>query len=211
MRESTALEVAVGLLQLPSRARMLRDGELPSDVEFLLRIVAGDDQALSDAMRTTALPESEVRASVSFYVEQILLHSDADSYRALGAGPEATIDQLRRNMALLLRWLHPDREANSARAIYVGRVTQAWNNLKTVDRRALYDETRKRVANGKSAGKSPHEGVGRQPPMRTAAASGYPPRASSPLVRSAGNRQRPVVRRPSIWRLLGRLFGHNRI
>jgi len=190
---------------------MLRDGELPSDVEFLLRIVAGDDQALSDAMRTTALPESAVRASVSFYVEQILLHPDADSYRALGAGPEATIDQLRRNMALLLRWLHPDREANSARAMYVGRVTQAWNNLKTVDRRALYDETRKRTANGKSSGKSPREGASGQTPMRTAAASAHPPRASGSLVGRAGSRQRTVGRRPSIWRLLGRLFGHNRI
>ena len=157
MRELTALQVAVGLLHLPSRARTLRDVVLPPDLDLLLRIVANDDQALTDAIGKTELTRSAVQAAASFYIEQILLHPGADSYRTLGAGPDATIDELRRNMALLLRWLHPDREVNKSRAVYAGRVTDAWNNIKTADRRAVYDESRKKAANGKLAVRSSHE------------------------------------------------------
>src|SRR5690606_25753044 len=112
MREGTALELAIGLLQLPSRARALRDAPLPRDVDVLLNIVAGEEHVRADAARQTGLTESKVGDAASFYIEQILLHPDADSYRALGASAEASNDQLRRNMALLLRWLHPDHEAN---------------------------------------------------------------------------------------------------
>jgi hypothetical protein len=35
--------------------------------------------------------------------------------------------ELRRNMALLLRWLHPDL---AERSIFIGRVAAAWNNFK---------------------------------------------------------------------------------
>ncbi|HWV80722.1 MAG TPA: J domain-containing protein, partial [Hyphomicrobiaceae bacterium] len=85
MREETALELAVGLLQLPSRARALRDAPLPRDVDALLAIVAGEGRASADAARLTGLPETKVGDAAGFYIEQILLHPDADSYRALGA------------------------------------------------------------------------------------------------------------------------------
>ena len=42
-------------------------------------------------------------------------------------------------MALLLRWLHPDIVHNGDRSIFVGRVTGAWESLKTRERRARYD------------------------------------------------------------------------
>ena len=141
MRQATALEVAVGLLQLPSRVPALRSGELPSDLDLLYRIVAGDERALSEATATGDVSKSTVEAAATFYIEQILLHPDADSYRTLGARPDATIDQLRRNMALLMRWLHPDREAGNPRALFAIRVTEAWNNVKTHERRTAYDQT----------------------------------------------------------------------
>ncbi len=148
MREGTALESALGLLHLPSRVRTLRARELPADLETLLRIVAGDDSVLSQAMKTSELSASVVQSAASFYIEQILLHPEADSYRVLGAAPDATIDELRRNMALLLRWLHPDHEANGARALFANRVTQAWNDVKTAERRVVYDATRNVGVNG---------------------------------------------------------------
>lgn len=150
MRDATALESALGLFQLPSRARTLRARELPSDLEILLRIVSGDARAMSHAMETSDQSESTIHAASSFYLEQILLHPGADSYRVLGAGPDATADQLRRNMALLLLWLHPDHETNSPRSLYASRVTQAWNDLKTAERRLAYDSTRDNAAHDAS-------------------------------------------------------------
>lgn len=208
MREETALEHAIGLLQLPSRARALRDGPLPRDVEALLNIVAGETQALADAVRVTGFADSAVRDAAGFYVEQILLHPDADCYRALGAGSDATIDQLRRNMALLLRWLHPDHEANSGRTMYVGRVTEAWNNLKTAERRSAYDAARRTNLRKSPAGGVPRPGYNWTVDARKAHASPRPPNA--PGTRATGRRYRKSPYRGRIWRILGHLFGQKR-
>ncbi len=210
MREETALELAVGLLQLPSRARALRDAPLPQDVDALLSIVAGEGHALADAVRATGLTERAVSDAAGFYIEQILLHPDADCYRALGARSNATIDQLRRNMALLLRWLHPDRETNSARAIYAGRITDAWNNIKTADRRLAYDTARK-----SSAGNNPaHRAPGSGPSSASGAGHGHVAsrQARQSAVRPAnmGSRWGRTKRRGRLWRILGRLLGQGR-
>lgn len=45
-------------------------------------------------------------------------------------------------MALLLKILHPDHYQNVQRSIFAGRVTEAWNNLKTLERRNTYDAER---------------------------------------------------------------------
>jgi len=209
MREVTALELAVGLLQLPSRARTLREGALPHGVDTLLNVVAGEGQVLADAARTAGLSEGSIRDAASFYIEQILLHPDADSYRALGTSPDATTDELRRNMALLLRWLHPDREANSARSIYVGRVTEAWNNLKTAERRALYDEAQKIAGRGKATGSAPRADAHGRAVIRNGHAPAQMPRGVR--TKSTGYRGRGTLRRRSIWRILGRLLGQDRL
>lgn len=203
MREATALEVAVGLLHLPSRVRTLRAGDLPADLEILLRIVAGDGDALAESLRSVGAPEQTLTAAASFYIEQVLLHPDADSYRVLGVNPDATTDHLRRNMALLLRWLHPDRDADGARAVFVGRVTDAWNNLKTVERRAAYDAARGGV-----------DGAGLPaPPMRSGAV--VPARGSMHVMGSrerrfgaGASRRRPPPR--SVWHFLRHLIGQYR-
>ena len=79
-----------------------------------------------------------VRQASAFFIEQILLGPDADSYRVLGADRKASAPELRRNMALLLRWLHPDMHHDHS--IFAGRVTAAWETLKTPERRAAYDK-----------------------------------------------------------------------
>ena len=87
-----------------------------------------------------------MRDAAAFYIEQILLAPESDSYRVLGGGPQTSSGDLRRNMALLLKWLHPDMErngsGNSARSMFAGRVTLAWEDLKTAERRAAYDAVR---------------------------------------------------------------------
>ena len=42
-------------------------------------------------------------------------------------------------MALLLRWLHPDIDQKGERSVFAARVTKAWSDLKTPERRAAYD------------------------------------------------------------------------
>ena len=72
-----------------------------------------------------------------------MFYPEADSYRVLGATAEASKSELRRNMALLLRWLHPDHDPQGARSVFANRVTRAWNDLKTQERRAAYDRSRR--------------------------------------------------------------------
>lgn len=139
MREQVALEAAVELLHMPSRARSLRNRDLPPGMTTLLGVVAGDEAALELATKAMGQSEAALRSASAFFIEQVLFHPEADSYRVLGAHRTATSDELRQNVALLLRWLHPDLDRGQERSIYVGRVTGAWNDLKTVERRSNYD------------------------------------------------------------------------
>ena len=65
--------------------------------------------------------------------------ADSNNYRVLGATPEASPQDLRRNMALLMTWLHPDKNPSGERAVLAARVTAAWDTLRSPDRRAAYD------------------------------------------------------------------------
>ncbi len=142
MSDITALKLAVDLILLPSRVRSQRTGPLPDGVPFLLRVAAGDEEAMRDALDSTGKPPETLRAAAAFFIEQILLKPGADSYHILGANPDATASQLRQNLALLLRWLHPNVANNAQRSIFVTRVTSAWNDLKTPERRVAYDLAR---------------------------------------------------------------------
>jgi len=131
--------VAVDLMLIPSRVCSLRIGPLPHGVPFLLRIAANDEEATREAIVLTGKSPETLRAAAAFFIEQILLRPGADSYHILGVGADATASQLRQNLALLLRWLHPDVSENAQRSIFVTRVTTAWNDLKTPEKRAAYD------------------------------------------------------------------------
>jgi hypothetical protein len=139
MNDVTALRVAIDLVRVPSRLRGVRAAPLPQHVETLLRIAAGDESVEAEAALITGVSRELVRKASAFFIEQILLHPGADSYRVLGADPHASIAELRRNMALLLRWLHPDIDRNGERSIFVTRVTTAWDEVKTPVRRAKHD------------------------------------------------------------------------
>src|SRR5262249_46589359 len=138
-----ALKIAIDLLHIPSRVRLYRSEPFPDDVLTLLRIVAGDTEVERAAATLADRPSKVVRQAAGFFIEQILFASDADSYRVLGASPQASSAELRRNMGFLLRWLHPDLDPRGERSIFIGRVTAAWNDLKTPERRAAYDQARR--------------------------------------------------------------------
>lgn len=146
MSDTMALKIAIDLMHVPSQVRLIRSEPFPDGVLTLLRIAAGDDELEHAAAVFTDRSRDVVRQAATFFIEQILFAPEADSYQVLGASPEATAGELRRNVALLLRWLHPDMDPRDERSIFVGRVTAAWNNLKTPERRAAYDEARRRSA-----------------------------------------------------------------
>ncbi len=163
MSDRMALKIAIDLMHVPSQVRLLRSEALPDGMLMLLHIAAGDEKAEQSAAALTGRSLEIVRRAAVFFIEQILFAPDADSYRVLGANPQASAGELRRNVGLLLRWLHPDLDRRDERSIFVGRVTAAWNNLKTPERRAAYDDQRRRsTAKRKSRIKSSKSRSGRQ-------------------------------------------------
>lgn len=146
-----ALQTAIDLMQAPSRVRVARTRPLPEEIELLLRIAARDAQALGEAERASGRDREFLRAAAMFFIEQILLGPQSDSYRALGGEATTPTAELRRNMALLLRSLHPDLEPQGDNAAAAWRVARAWNDVKTKERRAAYDETLARAGAGESA------------------------------------------------------------
>ena len=151
MESMAALKVAIDLMHVPSQVRHIRSGPLPDGIPKLLRVAAGEDEAVREAVKATGRSADVLCSAAAFFIEQILLCPDADSYRVLGVNHEAVSSELRRNMAFLLRWLHPDMDQQTARSIFASRVTGAWEDLKTPDRRKLYDRTIRRTKRAKKS------------------------------------------------------------
>jgi DnaJ-domain-containing protein 1 len=158
MTERTALKAALSVLHLPASVRRVRSEPLPPGIEAVLKIAAGDEEAEAEAARLTERPRAVVREAAIFYIEQVLLCPGADSYRVLGATPSASAQELRRHMALLLSWLHPDK--TPSRAAFAARVTGAWNDLRSPDRRAAYDAA---LNISQSNGRGPSQHLSRTP------------------------------------------------
>jgi hypothetical protein len=120
---------------------------MPPGITTLLEIAAGNREACQAAASAFDRPLEVIQKAAAFFIEQVMLTPEADSYRVLGAAPDASSHELRRNMALLLRWLHPDTGDADGRSAFAGRVTSAWENLKTPERRLAYDRelTRRQV------------------------------------------------------------------
>lgn len=139
MKQLEALREAIALRQVPSRVRTMRGAALPDGVALVLRIAVNDGDAVSAATEATGRDAPFLREAAEFFIEQILLAPEADSYRILGGTRDATAAELRRNMALLLRWVHPDVAATQERRSAAARITAAWEALKTAERRSDYD------------------------------------------------------------------------
>lgn len=135
----SSVRTAVELFHLPSRARQLRLDPVPQDIARLLQIAAGDEEAIEHARLESENPRDHILEAASFFIEQVLLTDPQDSYRVLGGTSSSSSIELRRNFGLLMRWLHPDGHPHEDQTIYARRVTDAWNDLKTPERRANYD------------------------------------------------------------------------
>jgi hypothetical protein len=143
MRSSEALAAALGMWSYPRLVRKARRMALPRGMTFLLEVAVGDVDALREAAALTSSPQAILQEAACFFIEQVLFSRNADSYRTLGARRQASSNaELRRHMALLMRWLHPDvvlggkSRRGLDRSVYANRVTKAWEAVKTDERSA---------------------------------------------------------------------------
>ncbi len=172
MQPPGALRVALALIERPAWVRCASRMPLPSGMTFLLEIAVGDETALHSAHCMTTRSQQALQAASAFFIEQVLFAQDADSYRVLGCRRTASRRELRRHMALLIRWLHPDGREPFAgnpqidRSVFVRRVTQAWDDLKDDNRRTGYDQmlTASSVADVRWSGRGAVEGRITPPP-----------------------------------------------
>jgi len=171
-------------MQLPAQMRRLRWKPLPEDVVILLKIASGDDDLTRRAAAKVGRTTTVVREAAEFFIVQILFAPDADSYRILGAKPDASAGELRRNVALLLRWLHPDVDPKGECSMFATRVTRAWNDLKTPERRAAYNQ--------RQALRNP---LAQKSRLKTKAPTAKPKQEASTVRSARGSDARPVTRR----------------
>ena len=139
-KDIAVLRVALDLAAVPSRRRQLRNSPLPEGVTFLLRIVTDD----LGAIEASAKRMQKTRKSC---VKRRRSTSNRSCWRrtptaiACWARRSATAAELRRNFAFLCKWLHSELCQDMARSMFFLRVTCAWNNVKTPERRGAYDAT----------------------------------------------------------------------
>jgi hypothetical protein len=145
MAGDDALFVALAMLERPHTVKVAQGSSLRPGITLLLEIAAGDAQAMARAEALTKRSAATLQKAAAFFIEQVLLQPGGDSYRVLGCNRGAANAELRRNMALIMRWLHPDlatcegADHQMHRSIFANRITQAWESIKTEERRHSYD------------------------------------------------------------------------
>jgi hypothetical protein len=166
-RQPQALRAAIDLLRIPSQVRALRAAPLPPGILLLLRLAAAESDAEHEAQKINKHAPEANRAAAIFFIEQVLLASNSDAYRMLGLDKTASAAELRRHMAYLLKWLHPDLGNDPHKARLARRVLVAWNEIKTGARSR---DNSDRCASER-AGKSPSRHAQARSRFKTAALS----------------------------------------
>lgn len=136
---SPALEQALAARQAPSLFGHLREQPLPDDLRLLLRIAAGDVEAIDLARRISAEAGPVLTEAAVLFIQQAMFFPGSDSYRVLGVASDASDEQIRDHRRWLVRWLHPDRNVDQWDSVYADRVSNAWQDLRTPERRRDYD------------------------------------------------------------------------
>jgi len=121
-----AIDIALNAAGKPGVASLMSVGPLPDGIKSLLRIVAEGEwrDASTETAYRSHTPE-QVRAASAAFLGSILFDRASDPYRVLGLSPGATLDDVRENKRLLLKWLHPDRNPRRQEQEYLARVIEA--------------------------------------------------------------------------------------
>lgn len=176
---------AIVIYRAPARHADLLHGRgiLPQETpEILAR--AADAVRLG---RPDALTEAH-RAAL-FFAEHVLLAADADHYRVLGLGMQATGGEIRERYHLLMRVVHPDRcgwlGIDGERL--AARLNLAYQTLRNVASRSAYDLSLRQAQLPRSSSAVPDPVVRHSPARRGT-------RQRSPAERLVGGLP-PVLRR----------------
>jgi hypothetical protein len=129
MRHNRALDAAIALSQTPTLAAAMRAHELPGGVKLLLRILANEASALSEARSLTGMSDKHLIAIAELYVIKVVLFRGASARRVLGVGSSADRAEMRRHMGYLLAWLHPDKSRGAWPVAFATRVIAAWQSI----------------------------------------------------------------------------------
>lgn len=140
---SDAVDLMLGVFRSPGRSAVLRTRELPDGVLDVIRIAAGDEQAIAAASASTSLDQADLGTAAGLLLQNLFFFDGADSYRTLGVRPDADAAQIKRHYRWLVRWLHPDRNPESMHGVFVDRINRAWNSIRTPERRSRYDSDRR--------------------------------------------------------------------
>src|SRR5262245_57343431 len=128
MSGARGIDLALDLARMPALAHSMEAPPIPTDIFEVMRIAAGAPEACQLASRATGQTAAVLIETARFYLQQVLLRPDADSYRVLGLPSGASRELARRHMRCLLQWLHPDvnRDWDS---VYAERVLSAWREV----------------------------------------------------------------------------------
>jgi hypothetical protein len=129
MSEREALQIALDIFRSPALVRVVQRQPLPKNVLQTIRIAGGD--ALDDKAKeiTFGWTEEEVRAAATFFLQQILFEKSSDAYRVLGLKSGAELTAVKDHKRALLKWLHPDRNANRWESVLLQRVVKASDSI----------------------------------------------------------------------------------
>lgn len=187
---STALDCALALARTPALASGMRSQPLPGGVNGLLCLVAGEPGALDEAIKASGMPGADVMAAAELYIQQVMLHSKADSFRILGVASPCERTTARAHMRLLMTWLHPDHNGDAWRSAFAHRVLSAWRDVsrEALSQRMESAPAHARQANTRAQGANAARSQGDNRRL---------PWVPRPLPRKAGNafvsnNQRPV-------------------
>lgn len=124
-----AIDAAFLLAKIPTIAPWLRAMPVPADIALALRIVTGNEIEIERVCRRFSCSAETAELLIKTYLQHIILFPGADNYRILCARPETSCSDIKRNYRLLVRWLHPDMNANDWESGLLFRVTTAWEEL----------------------------------------------------------------------------------
>ena len=129
MPHNRAWDAAIALSRAPTLAAAMRAQELPTGVKLLLRILANEADALTEARNLTGMSDKHLTETAELYAIRVMLYRGAPARRVLGVGSDADRAEMRRHMGYLLAWLHPDKSRGAWPIAFATRVIAAWQSI----------------------------------------------------------------------------------
>lgn len=137
--DSHAVFAALALHAQPARVGEVAAQPLPRGMLEVIRIASGQPAPIAEWAAGAKVDPERLREAAVFFVEQVLMHRNADHYRVLGLRSDAAEARIREHYRALMGWLHPDRHQAGWHEVFAERVNRAYGALRRADSRSAYD------------------------------------------------------------------------